>query len=117
MSYPAKAAEKLISELHIKDKSDLLKLEEIAWSRGVLVNYADLEGSEARLVTAKGKGGVITISTAIENRHRKRFSIAHELGHFEIHKGNLGLSLCTAQDIGAEHGRQITNDLENEANE
>jgi Zn-dependent peptidase ImmA (M78 family) len=116
MPYPTTTAEQLINILGIKDKADLLKLEEIAWTRGVLVNYEILEGAEARLVTAKGRG-VITVSTAIKDPRRKRFSVAHELGHFELHKTHQGLSLCINKDIGGESGQKQTHELENEANE
>lgn len=116
MSYPTKTAEQLINVLDIRDKADLLMLEEIAWVRGVLVNYETLEGAEARLVTAKGRG-VITVSSAIRDPRRKRFSIAHELGHFELHKTHRVLSLCINKDIGGESGQKQTHEFENEANE
>ena len=116
MPYPTIIAEQLINVLSIADKSDLLKLEEIAWTRGTLVNYEVLEGAEARLVTARGRG-VITISTTIKDPRRKRFSIAHELGHFELHKTHRGLSICTGKDIDAESGQKQAHELENEANE
>jgi Zn-dependent peptidase ImmA (M78 family) len=116
MSYPTTKAVQLIDALGIREKSDLLRLDEIAWMRGVLVNYEALEGTEARLVAAKGRG-VITVSTTISDSRRKRFSIAHELGHFELHKEQRGLSLCVNQDIGGESGPKQPHDLEDEANE
>lgn len=116
MSYPATRAEQLVEALDIRNKADLLRLEEIAWIRGVLVNYEVMEGAEARLVTAKGRG-VITVSTSIRDPRRIRFSLAHELGHFELHKGQKGLSICVSQDIGGETGPKQTHDLEGEANE
>ncbi len=116
MSYPAARAEQLIDGLDIRDKTDLLMLEEIAWTIGVLVNYDLLEGAEARLVTAKGQG-VITVSTSIRDIGRKRFSLAHELGHFELHRGEKGLSICLSKDIGELAGPKPTHDLEGEANE
>jgi Zn-dependent peptidase ImmA (M78 family) len=116
MSYPTTTADRLIDDLCVKDKADLLRLEEIAWTRGVLVNYEKLEGAEARLVTAKERG-VITVSSTVSDSRRKRFSIAHELGHFELHKGRRGLSLCISQDIGGEPRQQPSHEFEEEANE
>lgn len=116
MSFPATRAEQVLEALDIRDKSDLLRLEEIAWMRGILVNYEVLEGAEARLVTAKGRG-VITISTSVNDFRRKRFSLAHEIGHFELHRGEKGMSFCVSRDIGGESGPKLTHDFEGEANE
>ena len=74
------------------------------------MNYEALEGTKTRLVAAKGRG-VITVSTTISNSRRKRFSIAHELGHFELHKEQRGLSLCVNQDIGGESGPEQPHNL------
>jgi hypothetical protein len=42
---------------------------------------------------------IITISTRVTDYCRRRFSIAHELGHLEIHRHGSGLVLCTETDI------------------
>ncbi|MBM3181710.1 MAG: ImmA/IrrE family metallo-endopeptidase [Chloroflexi bacterium] len=117
MSYPTLMADRLINDLGILDKADLLRLEEIAWVRGVLVEDSELDGAEARLVIAKGRG-VITITTDIQDQ-RRRFSIAHELGHFEMHRGIQELSLCLNQDIREINSKTYNNKpkLELEANE
>lgn len=91
-------AEKVIEEIGITTSDDLAFLEEIAWERGVLVRYENLDGAEARLV-AVGKPAIMTISTNITNVQRKRFSIAHELGHFEMHRLQMPLNSCTKQQI------------------
>lgn len=116
MSHPALAADRLIDEIGITDRADLLLLEEIAWARGVLVNEEVLEGAEARLVIAK-RHGIITISTDVQDPRRKRFSIAHELGHFEMHQARQGLTLCLSEDIRDAVGKNAGQDLEQEANE
>lgn len=118
MSFPESVANRLIDELRIIDKADLLRLEEIAWARGALVEYQKLDGAEARLVVAKGRG-VITVSTKITDQRRKRFSIAHELGHFEMHQNTQELSLCLNEDI-KEINKKTYNSISNlevEANE
>jgi len=116
MSHAALSADRLIARLGIMDRSDLLLLEEIAWTRGVLVKEGILEGAEARLVMARGRG-IITLSSAIRDLRRKRFSIAHELGHFEMHRTQRGLSLCLSEDIKDSVGKHTGQDLEQEANE
>jgi len=76
------------SEIHIKD---------IAMELGVYVRERILEASEARLVR-KGNLGIITVNAGIPEEGRKRFAIAHELGHFELHR-NSQLVFCTENDM------------------
>lgn len=115
MSYPVSTANQLINELGINDFTDLYRLEEIAWARGVLVTDGKLEGAEASLVISYSKG-VITVSTNIQDQRRRRFSIAHELGHFELHRGSKELLICINQDI-LESNKELSNKFEQEANE
>ena len=63
---------------------DEIDLEAIAMDKGVLVMDAPLIGAEARLVR-KGDKGIIRVSNEIREIGRRRFSIAHELGHWELH--------------------------------
>lgn len=98
MPYPLTTAERVISELGIVSLDDLEFLEEIAWARGALVRYKALEGTDARLL-AIGKPAIITISTNVVNFHRQRFSIAHELGHLEMHRHEDLLTLCTKENL------------------
>jgi Zn-dependent peptidase ImmA (M78 family) len=74
-----------------------LKLEDIAWDRGVIVSDGKLDGSEARLIR-KGKHGVIRIRADEREVGRRRYSIAHELGHWELHKESQWLA-CSTEDL------------------
>ena len=49
------------------------------------VQYKDLIGCEARLVGYNNRA-IVTIRDASDHR-RKRFSLAHELGHWNYHRG------------------------------
>ncbi|MGI8958351.1 MAG: ImmA/IrrE family metallo-endopeptidase [Bryobacteraceae bacterium] len=62
-----------------------MALEDIAWDRGVVVSPGRLEGSEARIVR-KGSRGTIRVRAGTGEMGRRRFSIAHELGHWELHE-------------------------------
>jgi hypothetical protein len=64
---------------------DSIDVEAIAWDEGVRVQYGDLSGCEARLVGV-GDRGIVTIRKGSDER-RKRFSLAHELGHWNYHRG------------------------------
>jgi hypothetical protein len=109
----------VLDDLGISDRADLRQLEDIAWERGVLVRDLPVVGAEARLAVV-GRRGVITVSSTVNHRQRRRFAVAHELGHFEMHKGSSGLSLCVSEDIerprfGHQHDEALRR--ESEANE
>ena len=116
MTYPAAVAEKILNELSINSPAALQRLEDIAWVRGAEVRYAPLSGAEGRLIVNRGKG-IITISFTVSNPQRKRFSIAHELGHFEMHRQRSSLFLCSIDDINDGAVKNAVNKMEREANE
>jgi hypothetical protein len=81
---PSQLAEAKISELGIRDPQDI-DIEAIAVDCGVVVEYAQLTGCEAMLVGV-GSKAIATIRPS-GSRGRERFSIGHELGHWEMHRG------------------------------
>ncbi|WP_217081914.1 ImmA/IrrE family metallo-endopeptidase [Citreicoccus inhibens] len=72
----------------------------MAFIRGALVRNFPLVGCEGRL-THRGERAVISVSTLIDYAPRRRFVIAHELGHLELHRdvSQLELSLCSEREI------------------
>jgi hypothetical protein len=95
---PRANAHAVLVDLGISAAADLASLEDIAWERGALVRDAPIGGAEARLAVV-GRRAVITVSATLNHARRRRFAIAHELGHFEMHKGESGLSICVSDDI------------------
>jgi len=81
---PGQRAEARIAELGIRDPKDL-DVEAIAFDAGVAVRYAPLIGCEATLV-GFGARAIATIRHS-PVRGRERFSIGHELAHWELHRG------------------------------
>lgn len=81
---PGQRAEALVSEFGISSPSEL-DVEAIACDAGMDVRYEQLDGCEATLVGVKNKA-IATIRPS-GNRGRERFSVAHELGHWNIHRG------------------------------
>lgn len=77
-------AERLLQELGITEL-DEIDLEAIAFHVGARIRYRRLEGCEARIVGI-GDQAIITVR-ADSHPRRKRFSIAHELGHWHHHRG------------------------------
>jgi len=77
-----------------------LVLEDLALARGVVVTEGPLDRMEARLVR-QGTRGLIRVKSNIPEIGRKRFAIAHELGHWELHQGVSQLLACTEDDMVA----------------
>ena len=84
-------------------------IEAIAYLRKAIVRVARMEGSLARLVKANGRA-LITVSDKLSHEQR-RFAVAHELGHHELHGEKDSLALCTGLDLQARN-----KSLEGEAN-
>lgn len=116
MPHPRSAAERVLNEVGVVHQEDLKFLECIAWERKALVQYEHLDGAEARIAVV-GERAIITISTAIKDSRRRRFSIAHELGHLEMHRMDSSLTLCTGEDINDWRSRRARTNREQEANE
>jgi hypothetical protein len=107
----------IIHELGIEAPAEIC-VEDIAWICGALVRDESLQGTEARLVTS-GNRGVISVSRRIVEPGRRRFAIAHEIGHFELHRQASSLALCIASDIEVRPRQSAVsseNEREQEAN-
>jgi Zn-dependent peptidase ImmA (M78 family) len=88
----------ILTELRI-DSPELLRcLKEICCERGAYVKEQTLEDAEARLIVS-GDRGIITVQPDDIYPGRTRFSIAHELGHFELHRSTGAMWNCTARDM------------------
>lgn len=67
------------------DHPDDIDLEVIAFKEGLEVRDEALDGCEASLV-GYGNKGIIKVAPGV-SPERRRFSIAHEVGHWERHRG------------------------------
>jgi Zn-dependent peptidase ImmA (M78 family) len=73
-------------------------VEDIAMDHGVICLEAKLTGCLARLVR-KGGRGIIRTKADIREPGRKRFAIAHELGHWFLHETESQYFICTAEQM------------------
>lgn len=88
-------AELLLQEFGVTRPNEI-DLEAIAWARGVRIKHRSLDNCEARIF-AKHKKAIISVDDSQSSPRRIRFSIGHELGHWELHQGqNL---FCRADDL------------------
>ncbi len=81
------SAKNILKEYGIEDVQSLtdLNLKTLIQARGAFYQEENLEGKDGRIVTHAGRS-IITISDKIDDKGKKRFTAAHELGHFELHK-------------------------------
>ncbi len=89
-------ANTIIQSLQIRHPSEI-DIIDIAMERGAYVRERLIDGAEAWLVR-KGKRAIITVNSRLSEQGRKRFAIAHELGHFELH-GDSQLLVCSDEDM------------------
>ena len=113
LTAPVMRARRVISDLQIQQSSEIL-IEEIAITHGAAVLYEPLAGADGRLVRV-GDRGVIRVRQDIPELGRRRFVIAHELGHLLLDHGSDVLKLCAEEDF-LEWSR-VQQAVENEANE
>jgi Zn-dependent peptidase ImmA (M78 family) len=78
------------------ERPDQIDLEAIAWTRGAAVKYRPLEKCEGMIVGSEHRA-IITVNTN-GTPERRRFSLAHEIGHWHHHRGRI--LVCIAGDIG-----------------
>lgn len=112
LSFPRTMARQIIESLDIRHPREI-EIEQIAYTRGLMILEDVLEGSEGRLLHTSGRG-FARINANIPEQGRKRFTMAHELGHFELHKDSELIRSCEDIDISS---YRKTRPGENEANE
>lgn len=83
-SAPLSAAERLLRSLGMDEPKDI-DLDVIAYDRGARVVYRPLQGAEAH-IQGYGNQAIITVNV-LSPPARRRYSVAHELGHWHLHRG------------------------------
>jgi Zn-dependent peptidase ImmA (M78 family) len=79
----AKARE-CLDKLWVGEPSEI-DLDSIAnQAGGLVIKDGALKNAEGRLVAARDRGGVIRVKSGL-NAGRRRFTIAHEIGHYLLH--------------------------------
>src|SRR5690349_4433632 len=71
----------------------------LANAMGIVVREGGLENADAWLFRRQDGKGVLRISDRVGSRARRRFSIAHELGHWEMHPDLKQGRYCTESDL------------------
>lgn len=88
-------AEELLQEVGVTEPHEI-DVEAIAWYCGARVKYRPLDGCEAQIIGHRDRAVIIIDQKS--HPLRKRFSIGHELGHWQHHRGRS--LVCRSEDIG-----------------
>ncbi|WP_286352260.1 ImmA/IrrE family metallo-endopeptidase [Geobacter sulfurreducens] len=99
------AATRILKEFYISSPNEI-RLEDIAMAYGIQVREGGLSGADARLVHI-GKRGIIRVNDKIREVGRKRFAMAHELGHWILHQGSSQWCDCSEHDMVNYTGSQM----------
>lgn len=76
-----------------------LRFEDITKPLGLTIKEVDSDGFDGALVRrSSGRGGRILVKRDIREQGRKRFTTAHEIGHYLLHRDADSL-LCGVQEI------------------
>lgn len=101
MSIPYTHPERLLRSFGI-ERPDEIDLDAIAWELGAKIRSRRLNTCEARIVGSNGRA-IITVDDRMPPT-RRRFSIAHEIGHWCHHRGRC--LVCRPEDIGGASNRR-----------
>jgi len=114
VSIPKVKACRILRDLNVRSPEEI-SIEDIAWSRGALVLDDGLTGAAARLIFVEGiRPAIIRVNRSISPLRRKRFAVAHELGHYELKHNPGAPTECSERSFLAWYKSQ--NDQEVEAN-
>ena len=92
-----KSAARLLSGYGV-ESPEHIRLEDMAYDLGIRIVEGPLKGAAARLLRY-GKNATIRVSDSEKYSTRKRFSVAHELGHFMLHHGHFIEFSCSDFDM------------------
>jgi Zn-dependent peptidase ImmA (M78 family) len=94
---PSELASHLLDRLQIRGKPDL---PEIAGRIGLRIQEVDAEAFDGSLVRAlEGPKGIVAINQSIREAGRKRFTIAHEIGHYLLPSHRNLENVCTSNMV------------------
>src|SRR6202167_2144334 len=92
-------AERLLMSLGVSSPKEI-DLEAIAWHVGALVKYRHMDHADATIIGSVTHAVIAVNSSSIPTR--RRFSLAHELGHWHHHRGQI--LFCGQSDFGGYRG-------------
>jgi hypothetical protein len=92
----ANTAKQVLAEVGVEHPAEIA-IETLAFARRVLVRDSPSSGARATLVRVGGRG-IVGVASSLPPPQR-RFAVAHELGHFEVHPAHSYAGLCHGKDL------------------
>lgn len=86
IKWAEKKANKLLEDLNINELP--IPVEKIAQILDIKISYEPFKGKDLSGILYRDDNDTIIGVNSEESPQRKRFTIAHELGHFMLHEGN-----------------------------
>ncbi len=110
MTPSAQLAELLVDRLGVDGPPNL---DEIAAAIGLRIKEVDSDGFEGALVRdAESQKGIVLVKAKTRERSRKRFTIAHEIGHYMIPTHIDNENVCLAKELESWSESLATPELE-----
>ncbi|RZK32436.1 MAG: ImmA/IrrE family metallo-endopeptidase, partial [Hymenobacter sp.] len=91
------AAKRVLDECGLDDPT-VLSLPDIILGRGAYYEEKALRGKEGEIVSV-ADSSIVTVNSEILFEPKKRFVAAHELGHYEMHKGLANVTFDTEEEL------------------
>lgn len=99
---PEEYAKALLRVVGVERPSDMT---EFAAGLGLRVREVESKGFEAALIRVPGKPkGIVGVSSGIREPGRRRFTIAHEIGHYLLPGHGTDFSVCKKEQIESLNG-------------
>jgi len=86
--------------------------EDLLFAEGVFLRTRKIEGALGQMIRIGPNDGIITISDQIDYLPQKRFVIAHELGHWILHRAIKEIFACDTAKFQAWHRNSSPYELE-----
>jgi Zn-dependent peptidase ImmA (M78 family) len=83
---PKKRAQEVLAELNITDGP--VAVDYIAQKKGITVRFVPLKEDLSGIIFVKDSPVIVVNS--LHHPNRQRFTLGHELGHFELHLKDIG---------------------------
>lgn len=91
------AARDVIYRLGIRTPDEIV-VEDIIFYKGIWISEDHLTSGDGYLLTT-ARNNLITLRSSIKEPGKKRFVLAHELGHYELHPHQNQLTFCLSEDF------------------
>jgi len=84
---PRKLALEILTNFGIDDPRDVT-IEDVIYALNIPLKYSKLTNCDGRIIHGEGKS-LIVINDSIDFETRRNFTLAHELGHYLMHRNDL----------------------------